>query len=260
MLRGANPNPDSDPNPNPYQVHKFLHFASGYRRRASLQTGLKMRGLCERTLVQHVSALTKHVFPTLYPRMVDTSAGGMGRDLYRAFGNDLLSAVRNFFGEAGQEELGLQVQRRRLAAEVEEAAVAAKASHATLGRALVEGLFDRGAPGRGGVSSAAAAAALAEGRAAAEGRRAQTARPQTREHAVPRDLELLADLAVSVPFSRNDALVADAYVVAVVCSGLRPTSAGLLISFGFGFALGLWLGLGLGLGRLGAGQLGWRWR
>ncbi len=247
VLRGANPNPGSDPNPNPYQVYKFLHFASGYRRRASLQSGLKMRGLCERTLVQHVSALTKHVFPTLYPRMVDTSAGGMGRDLYRAFGNDLLSAVRNFFCEAGQEELGLQVQRRLLAAEVEEAAVAAKASHATLGRALVEGLFDRGAPGRGGVSSggvssAAAAAALAEGRAAAEGRRAQTARPQTREHAVPRDLELMADVAVSVPFSRNAALVADAYVVAAVSSGLRPTSAGLLISFGFGFALGLWLG------------------
>ena len=123
-------------NPNSNQAYRFLYFASGYRRRASVQTGLMMRGLSERTLVQHVSSVTKHVFPTLYPRMVDTSAGGMGRDSYRAFGNDLLKAVRNLFSEAGQEALGLDVQHRLLAAEAQAATARAVASHASIGRAV----------------------------------------------------------------------------------------------------------------------------
>ena len=202
-----------------------------------------MRGLSERTLVQHVSSVTKHVFPTLYPRMVDTSAGGMGRDSYRAFGNDLLKAVRNLFSEAGQEGLGLDVQHRLLAAEAQAATARAAASHASIGRALVEGLFN-GAPSTGGVSRAAAAEALEAGRAAAEGRRAQTAHTQTCAHAMPRDLELMADVQVSEPFARNRAMVADAYMVSAVCSGLRPTSAGVWIRF----RLWLWVWAGAGAG------------
>ena len=257
---------DPDPNPNSNQVYLFLRFTSGYRRRASLQTGLKMRGLSERTLKSYVSSLTKHVLPTLYPQMVDPSVGGMGRDGYRAFGNDLLAAVRNFFCEAGQEELGLQVQQQLLAAAAQAAglgAAAAAASHATPARALVAGLFDSRAPNTGSVSSAVAAVALAGGREAAEGRRAQTAHPQTKKHAVPQDLELMADVSASVPFSRNAALVFDAYQASVVCSGLRPTSAGLSRSVsGLGFGLGLCAQLGLGAGagagaaELGLGRLG----
>ena len=125
---------DPDPNPNSNQVYLFLRFASGYRRRASLQTGLKMRGLSERTLKSYVSSLTKHVLPTLYPQMVDPSVGGMGRDGYRAFGNDLLAAVRNFFCEAGQEELGLQVQQPLLAAAAQHSGPAQwPSNHSSLG-------------------------------------------------------------------------------------------------------------------------------
>ena len=56
----------------------FLYFLSSYRRRRSFESGLKMKGQAQTTVILYVSFLSVHVLPTLYPQIVDLAAGGMG--------------------------------------------------------------------------------------------------------------------------------------------------------------------------------------
>lgn len=164
-------------------MYAFFFFASGYRRRRSLETGLQARGLARMTLVLYVSFLTKHVLPSLYPQMVDVQAGGMGRDVYRAFVNDLLHAVQGMFTEDGQEALGAQAAAQAGAVALPSPPVHAVAAAGPQACALAQGLQDEEAAGTAvGAAVAQEAAALSAGRAAVEGRRAQTGKPRTAVH------------------------------------------------------------------------------
>ena len=112
------------------------------------------------------------------------------------------------FSEHGQEELGAQVQARELA---EQKAAAARGDRPPSNMQLI--------------MAQANARALAAGREAAEGRRAQTSNPRTRLAATTQDLARVRDLLASEPLGRNASLVADSYLAMLECSGARPTSA-----------------------------------
>ena len=184
-------------------MRDFLYFLASYRRRRSLESGLKMKGQSQASMTTYVSHLAAHLLPTLYPAIVDLAAGGMGGRAYRAFKSDLRRVVARLFCESGQEELGAQAQERVRA---EQKVRDAGAGRRTLSTEKVEAM------------------ALAAGRAAVEGRRAQTGNPRTRPAATPQDLALVRDLLTSEPLGRNFSLVADAYLALLECSGARPTS------------------------------------
>ena len=53
------------------QVRDFLYFLASYRRRRSLESGLKMKGQSQASMTTYVSHLAAHLLPTLYPAIVD---------------------------------------------------------------------------------------------------------------------------------------------------------------------------------------------
>ena len=122
----------------------------------------------------------------------------MGKGELRGFLNELSAAVKNMFTEAGAE---------RLASLAQEAAVAA-------------------ATARGVSAASAHAAGLAAAAEVVEGRRAQTKKRGTKVHASEQDLCLVRDVFATEALRRNRALVADAYLAYLECSGSRPSTAG----------------------------------
>ena len=65
------------------QLQDFVEFAAHARRNRSLLEEGRL-GAGEDQLELYVTMLFKHVLPTLYPQMVDPSAGGMGSGRVRA--------------------------------------------------------------------------------------------------------------------------------------------------------------------------------
>ena len=53
--------------PNPNQVRDFLYFLASYRRRRSLESGLKMKGQSQASMTTYVSHLAAHLLPGSEP-------------------------------------------------------------------------------------------------------------------------------------------------------------------------------------------------
>ena len=103
--------PVGEEGPEWEMVHTFVIYMSNSRRqRSHLEPNRK--GLGVEAVRLYTVLLCKSVLPSLYPRMVDVDSGGMGKGEYRAFVNDLLSAITAMFTEGGLEALAKEESER----------------------------------------------------------------------------------------------------------------------------------------------------
>ena len=228
------------------QLHDWLEYLSNSRRNRCLMEEGRL-GAGEDQLMLYVCMLFKHVLPTLYPKMVDPSADGMGKGQYRALKEDVMAAVHAMFTEGAMIEVAVAVGEaaaiRHMEAHVE-ARVAEAARRVGVTRqkeaASSAGTADSRAAAAVGrlaqlaalrtrvlveVQDAAEAIGQTAGAEAFEARRKQTSKPSTKIHAAKADVMMVRDVLASEAFRRNRSLVLDAFAGLVDCAGTRPTSA-----------------------------------
>ena len=246
LRRQENAGVVSEWGPSWVQLHDWLEYLSNSRRNRCLMEEGRL-GAGEDQLMLYVCMLFKHVLPTLYPKMVDPSADGMGKGQYRAMKDDVMAAVHAMFTEGAMIEVAVAVgeaaaikhmelhvearvaeaARRVGAARKKDAMNAAatkdpRAAEAVARLAQLAALRTRVSAD---VDEAAAAIGQKAGEAAFEVRRKQTSKPSTRIHAAEADVTMVRDVLASEALRRNRSLVLDGFAALVWCAGTRPTSA-----------------------------------